>query len=300
VNLEVEIAELKLQNPVMAASGTFGYGVEYEPIVDIQKLGAIVCKGTTLEEREGNPQPRIWETPSGILNSVGLENPGVEEVIKVKAPIWETWRVPVIVNIAGNDPGEYALLASKLDGVKGVSGVEVNLSCPNVEGITDSGENPELAFDITRKVRKSTSLPLIVKLGYSSQVSEVASACEEAGADALTVMNSIKGMAIDVERRKPALGNITGGLSGPAVRPIAIHSVYQVAQAVGIPVIGCGGISSGEDAIEFILAGATAVQVGAATLSHPRAMVNIIRELEEFCLKENISSLKKITGLAQT
>jgi len=298
VNLEVEIAELKLQNPVMAASGTFGYGAEYEPIVDIQKLGAIVCKGTTLEEREGNPQPRIWETPSGILNSVGLENPGVEEVIKVKAPIWETWQVPVIVNIAGNDPEEYVLLASKLDGVKGVSGIEVNLSCPNVEGITDSGENPEVAFDITRKVRKSTSLPLIVKLSYSSHVSEVASACEEAGADALTVMNSIKGMAIDIKRRRPALGNITGGLSGPAIRPIAIHSVYQAAKAVSIPVIGCGGIFSGEDALEFMLAGATAVQVGAATLSHPRATVNIIHELEEFCLKEN-TSLKEIIGLAQ-
>ena len=300
MNLEVEIAELKLPNPVMAASGTFGYGVEYVSIVDIQKLGAIVCKGTTLEEREGNPQPRIWETPSGILNSVGLENPGVEEIIKVKAPIWETWQVPVIVNIAGNDPEEYVLLASKLDGVKGVSGIEVNLSCPNVEGIIDLGENPKVAFDITRKMRKSTSLPLIVKLGYSSQVSEVARACEEAGADALTVMNSIKGMAIDIKRRRPALGNITGGLSGPAIRPIAIHSVYQAAKAVSIPVIGCGGISSGEDALEFMLAGATAVQVGAATLSQPQAMVNIIHELEGFCVKENISSLREIIGLAQT
>ena len=299
MKLEVEIAELKLPNPVMAASGTFGYGVEYASIVDIQKLGAIVCKGTTLEEREGNPQPRIWETPSGILNSVGLENPGVEEVIKVKAPIWETWQVPVIVNIAGNDPGEYALLASRLDGVKGISGIEVNLSCPNVEGVMDSGENPGLAFDIISRVRKSTSFPVVAKLGYSSHVSEVARACEEAGADALTVMNSIKGMAIDIKRRRPALGNITGGLSGPAIRPIAIHSVYQVVKAVSIPVVGCGGISSGEDALEFMLAGATAIQVGAATLSRPRATVNIIHELEAFCLKENISYLKEIIGLAQ-
>ena len=299
MKLEVEIAELKLPNPVMAASGTFGYGVEYVSIVDIQKLGAIVCKGTTLEEREGNPQPRIWETPSGILNSVGLENPGVEELIKTKAPIWETWQVPVIVNIAGNDPGEYTLLASRLDGVKGISGIEVNLSCPNVEGVMDSGENPGLAFDIINRVRKSTSFPVVAKLGYSSHVSEVARACEEAGADALTVINSIKGMAIDIKRRRPALGNVAGGLSGPAIRPIAIHSVYQVVKAVNIPVIGCGGISSGEDALEFMLAGATAIQVGAATLSCPRATVNIIHELEEFCLKENISSLKEIIGLAQ-
>jgi dihydroorotate dehydrogenase (NAD+) catalytic subunit len=300
VNLEVEIAELKLQNPVMAASGTFGYGAEYASIVDIQKLGAIVCKGTTLEEREGNPQPRIWETPSGILNSVGLENPGVEEVIRTMSPIWETWQVPVIVNIAGNNPGEYALLASRLDGVKGVSGIEVNLSCPNVEGIMDSGENPGLAFDIISRVRKSTSFPVVAKLGYSSHVSEVACACEEAGADALTVMNSIKGMAIDIKRGKPALGNVTGGLSGPAIKPIALYLVYQVAKAVSIPVIGCGGISSGEDALEFMLAGARAIQVGAATLSHPQATVNIIHELEEFCLKENISSLREIIGLAQT
>jgi dihydroorotate dehydrogenase (NAD+) catalytic subunit len=179
-----------------------------------------------------------------------------------------------------------------------VSGIEINLSCPNVEGVIGLGEDPKLSFDITKGVRKSTSLLVVVKLGYTPRVCEVAHACEEAGADALTIMNSIKGMAIDVKRRRPALGNVTGGLSGPAIKPIALHLVYQVAKVVGIPVIGCGGISRGEDAIEFILAGATAIQVGAATLSRPQAMIDIIRELEEFCLKEN-TSIKDIIGLAQ-
>ena len=181
----------------------------------------------------------------------------------------------------------------------GVSGIEINLSCPNVDGVMGLGEDPKLAFDITKEVRRSTSLLVVVKLGYAPRVCEVARACEEAGADALTVMNSIKGMAIDVKRRRPALGNITGGLSGPAIKPIALHLVYQVVKVVGIPVIGCGGISRGEDAIEFILAGATAIQVGAATLSRPQAMIDIIHELEEFCLKEN-TSIKDIIGLAQT
>ena len=255
-DLSVQIAPINKQglllaNPVMTASGTFGYGIEFSEIFDIQRLGAIICKGTTLEPREGNPQPRLYETASGVLNSIGLQNIGVKAVIKEKAPIWAKWQVPVIVNIAGDTVDEYAQTAGELNGVNGVSGIEINISCPNVkEGGAAFGADPESAARVVKATRAATSLPLIVKLTpNTSDISGVAAAAAAAGADALTIINTLKGMAIDIEKRRPAIGNITGGLSGPAIKPVALAMVYETAGAVDIPIIGCGGIYSADDAI---------------------------------------------------
>jgi dihydroorotate dehydrogenase (NAD+) catalytic subunit len=292
---------LKLSNPVMTASGTFGYGIEFEELFDIQRLGAIVCKGTTLSPREGNAQPRIAETPSGMLNSIGLQNIGVEVLIADKAPAWATWRVPVIVNIAGNTVEEYVELAEKLDGVPGVSGLEVNISCPNVkEGGAEFGIHPESAARVTEAVRKATTLPLLVKLTPNTgEIVEIAQAVSHAGADAVTLINTIKGIAIDVKRRRPVLGNITGGLSGPAIKPVALNMVYQVSGKVSIPVVGCGGISSARDAIEFIMAGATAVEVGAANFAQPLAALHVLEGIEQFMIEEGLKGLSEITGIAR-
>jgi dihydroorotate dehydrogenase (NAD+) catalytic subunit len=292
---------LLLTNPVMTASGTFGYGIEFSEIFDIQKLGAIICKGTTLEPREGNPQPRLYETASGVLNSIGLQNIGVEAVIKEKAPVWAGWRVPVIVNIAGNTIEEYAQLAEKLDGVSGISGIEVNISCPNIKegGATFSAE-PESAAEVVAAVRAVTSLPLIIKLTpNTSDVGRVALAVAEAGGDAISLINTLKGMAIDIEKRRPVIGNIIGGLSGPAIKPVALAMVYEAAGAVDIPIIGVGGIYSATDAIEFIMAGAHAVQVGSASYVNPHAAIEILEGIKEFLEKEGIKSLKEIIGAAR-
>ncbi len=239
MDLRVQLAPkhkrgLLLANPVITASGTFGYGVEYSQSFDIQRLGAIICKGTTLRPREGNPQPRLAETASGLLNSIGLQNIGVKAVIKEKAPLWAGWRVPVMVNIAGESISDYAALVRELDGVAGVSGIEVNISCPNVSaGGAEFGANPDSAARVTAAVRAATSLPILVKLTPNTgDISGVARAVAEAGADAISLINTVKGMAIDVARRRPVLGNITGGLSGPAIRPIALYMVYQVAAAI--------------------------------------------------------------------
>jgi dihydroorotate dehydrogenase (NAD+) catalytic subunit len=292
---------LRLENPVMTASGTFGYGMEHAQSLDIERLGGIVCKGTTLRPREGNPQPRITETASGVLNSIGLQNIGVDALIAEKAPIWAGWRVPVIVNIAGETADEYAELARRLDGVPGVSGIEVNISCPNVEaGGAEFGANPEAAARVTRAVRKATGLPMIVKLTPNTgEIVAVAKAVAEAGADALTVTNTLKGMAIDVGTGRPVLGNVTGGLSGPAIKPVALHMVYQVAAAVGVPVIGCGGILTGTDAVEFIMAGATAVQVGTASLTEPRAALDVLEGIEAFVRDEGVGDIAELIGAAR-
>jgi len=292
---------LLLSNPVMTASGTFGYGTEYEGLLDIQRLGAIVCKGTFLELREGNPQPRLYETPSGLLNAIGLQGIGVKALIKEKAPVWAGWRVPVIVNIAGESTDEYAQLASQLDNVSGVSGLEVNISCPNVKaGGAEFGTNPETAAAVTRAVRQATSLPILVKLTPNvTDIVSIAVAVAKAGADALTLINTLKGMAIDIKKRRPVLGNITGGLSGRAVKPVALQMVYRVAGAVDIPVIGCGGIGSAQDALEFIMAGARAVQVGTASFTNPRAAVEVIEGIEAFMTEQKISSVSNIVGAAR-
>lgn len=306
IDLSVQLAPLharglSLANPVMVASGTFGYGIEYAGLVDIQKLGAIVCKGTTLSPRSGNPQPRLVETPSGILNSIGLQNIGVEAVVRDKAPVWASWQVPVIVNIAGDTVEEYAHIASRLEGVQGISGVEVNISCPNVAcGGTEWGDDPQVAAEITKRVKSATSLPVIVKLSPGTEnIAEVASAVNEAGADAITLANTLRGMVIDTARRKPILGNTYGGLSGPAIRAVAVYTVFKVAGVVKIPIIGCGGISSAEDALEFIMAGATAVQIGSANLTDPRTPLNVLRGIERFCEKEGIEKISDIIGCAR-
>jgi len=282
----------------MTASGTFGYGTEYSELFDIQRLGAIICKGTTLKAREGNPQPRLIETASGVINSIGLQNIGVKAVIKEKAPIWAGWKVPVIVNIAGFSVKEYEELARLLDGVKGVSGLEVNISCPNVnEGGTCFGESPDIAAEVTKAVKKATSLPIMVKLTpNAADIVAVAKAVEDAGADAISLVNSYKAMAINIIERKPILDNITGGLSGPAIKPLALAAVYEVAGAVKVPVAGCGGIATAEDAIEFIMAGATAVQVGSATYSNPRASLDVLEGIMSFMEKEGIKGLGEIIG----
>jgi len=288
-------------NPVMTASGTFGYGTEYSQVFDIQRLGAIVCKGTTLEPREGNPQPRLFETASGLLNSIGWQNIGVKALIKEKAPVWAGWRVPVIVNIAGDTVDDYARLAKELDGVEGVSGIEVNISCPNVKvGGAAFGINPDSAAGVTAAVRGATSLPVIVKLTpNTADIAGVASAVAQAGADAVSLINTLKGTAIDINKRRPAIGDVICGLSGPAIKPVALAMVYEVADAVDVPVIGCGGITSAEDALEFIMAGASAVQIGSATFGNPRASLDVLEGIEGFMEKEGISKLSEIIGAAR-
>ena len=305
-NLSVQLAPknklgLLLINPVMTASGTFGYGTEYSHLFDIQKLGAIVCKGTTLEPREGNPQPRLAETACGLLNSIGLQNIGVNALIKEKAPIWASWRVPVIVNIAGEKINDYAQLADKLDGVAGISAIEVNIGCPNIKaGGAEFGANPKSAAEVTTAVKKATSLPILVKLTpNTSNIVEIAMAVAEAGADAISLINTLKGMAIDITQRRPLLGNITGGLSGPAIKPVALHMVYEVAGVVKLPVIGCGGITTASDAIEFIMAGASAIQVGTASFTNPRAPLDVLEGIEQFMKKEGINNLTDLIGAAQ-
>ncbi len=306
MNLSVELAPrnkagLRLANPVMTASGTFGYGTEPGHPFDIQRLGAIVCKGTMLKPRAGNPQPRLVETPSGMLNSIGLQNIGVKALIKEKAPIWAGWRVPVIVNIAGETVEEYARLAKELDGVPGISALEVNISCPNLSaGGDEFGAHPESAARVTASVRAKTSLPVLVKLTPNTgEIARVAVAVAEAGADAICLINTVRGMAIDVFTRKALLGNCTGGLSGPAIKPIALAMVYEVAGAVGLPVVGCGGITSGNDAIEFIMAGASAVQVGSASFINPRAPLDVLEGIEQFLAREGVKDINELIGAAR-
>ena len=304
MNLAVQLAPhnprgLLLANPVMTASGTFGYGTEYDHLFDIQSLGAIVCKGTTLEPRAGNPLPRIAEFPGGILNAIGLQNIGVEALIQEKAPVWAAWQVPVIVNIAGNTVEQYALMAEKLDNVPGISGLEVNISCPNVKsGGVEFGTTAAGAALVTAAVRKATTLPVWVKLTpNTADVIGIARAIVEAGADALVLINTLKGLAIDIKTRRPVLGNITGGLSGPALKPVALRIVYEVSVVLPhIPIIGSGGILTAEDAIEFFMAGATAVQIGTANLIDPAAPARITAGIREYLTREEINDVRELTG----
>ena len=306
VDLSVQLAPshqrgLLLTNPVMTASGTFGYGIEYSELVDIQRLGAIVCKGTTLKPREGNPQPRLVETTRGILNSVGLENVGVEAVIKEKAPIWAKWQVPVIVNIAGETTDEYTEVVARLDGVAGVSGIEVNISCPNIAcGGMEFGTNSKAAAEVTAAVKAASSLPIMVKLSPNvTDIVEIALAVSEAGADAITLINTVRGMAIDINECRPSLGNIAGGLSGPEIKPLALYMVYKVAGVVDIPIIGCGGISCADDALEFLMAGASAVEVGTANLTSPQAALDVLDGIRRFMERKNLKNMGAIVGKAR-
>jgi dihydroorotate dehydrogenase (NAD+) catalytic subunit len=305
-NLCVQIAPrhskgLVLSNPVMIASGIAGYGEEYAEIADIQKLGAIVCKGTTLMPKGGNTQPRLVETASGLLNSVGWENIGVDALVEEKAPVWAGWQVPVIVNIAGETIDEYVAVASKLEGVPGISGVELNISCPNVSaGGIEFGVDPKLAARVTSEVKAATTLPVMVKLSPNvADIKGIALAVEEAGADAISLINTLKGIAIDLDQRKPHLGNITGGLSGPAIKPVALYMVFEAAGVVRIPVIGCGGIACAEDALEFIMAGATAIQIGTACLTSPDICHTILEGIERFMLDKGVENLTDLIGVAR-
>jgi dihydroorotate dehydrogenase (NAD+) catalytic subunit len=306
MNLKVQLAphnqrNLWLQNPVMTASGTFGYGIEYAPFFDINKLGAIICKATTLAPRYGNRQPRLAETTAGMLNSIGLQNDGVEALIATKAPEWTKLTVPVIVNIAGESVADYAALARALDNIPGVAGLEVNISCPNVAaGGAAFGADCQSAAAVTEAVKKATSLPVMVKLTPNvTDIVAVARAVAGAGADCLSLINTLKAIAIDIRRRQPLLGNVTGGLSGPAVKPVALYMVYEVAKAVKVPVVGLGGIMTGEDALEFIMAGATAVQVGTANFRNPRASLEVLEGMTKFLAGEGIADVNEQIGTAR-
>jgi dihydroorotate dehydrogenase (NAD+) catalytic subunit len=304
MNLAVQLAPrnprgLLLANPVMTASGTFGYGTEYSHLFDIQSLGAIVCKGTTLEPRAGNQLPRIAEFPGGILNAIGLQNIGIDALIQEKAPIWAAWQVPVIVNIAGNTIEQYSLIAAKLDKVPGVAGIEVNISCPNIKsGGAEFGTTAAAAALVTASVRKATSRPVWVKLTpNTADVVEIARAVAEAGADALVLINTLKGMAIDIKTRRPVLGNITGGVSGPSLKPVALRMVYEVATCLpDIPIIGSGGILTAEDAIEFFIAGATAVQIGSANLIDPAAPAKIMAGIRDYLSHAGFGDIHDLVG----
>ncbi len=312
MNIQVELASrhksgLLLKNPVMMASGTFGYGIENAKIAEVQRLGAVICKGTTLRSRKGNAQPRTVETAAGILNAIGLQNPGVHSVVKKYAPIWAGWDTPVLVNIAGEDIEEFVSIAEQLEGIAGVAGIEVNVSCPNVRaGGEVFGASPEAVFAVTSALRVAATLPLIVKLSpNTSDVRSTALAAAEAGADAVSLINTITGMSIDITTRTRTLANGTGGLAGPAVKPIALRMVYEVAQALRVsyphvPIIGLGGIRTTNDALEFLMAGASAIQIGTANFVNPRVGIEIVEGIEAFLVKEGVEDIKELVGAAMS
>jgi len=301
-DLRVRIGSLELRNPVMTASGTFGYGREFSEFVRLDHLGAIIVKGISLQPRSGNPPPRIVETSCGMLNAIGLENVGVERFIVQKMPFLRKTKTPVIVNVLGDTVEEYGELAGRLDTVEGISGLEVNISCPNVKkGGVAFGTVPEMAAAVTREVRQATGLPVIIKL--SPNVTDIvcmARAVEEAGADAVSLINTLIGMAIDPVSRTPRLANTIGGLSGPAIKPVALRMVWQVAGAVSIPVIGIGGISTANDALEFLLAGATAVQVGTANFFDPSCSEQIIAGIGSYLQQQGEQAVSDIRGTLKT
>ena len=294
----VDIGGIELKNPVMTASGTFGYGREFEQLVDLNRLGGIIVKGLSIEPTKGNPPPRIAETPCGMLNAIGLENIGFTAFVQEKLPFLKTIATPTFVNIYGKSVSEYAALAKKIDEVEDITGVEVNISCPNVKvGGVAFGAYPDSASEVVRAVRKRTSKPLMVKLSPNvTDITEIASSVEAAGADSISLINTITGMAVDIETRRPKLANITGGLSGPAIKPIALRMVWQVAQTVNIPVIGIGGIMTAKDALEFLIAGAVAVQIGTVNFINPNAAIEIIDGIESYLLERKIDRLSDIIG----
>lgn len=298
--MAVNLGGLKMKNPVTTASGTFGFGPEYAPYVDLNRLGAIVVKGTTLEPRKGNPTPRIVETPAGILNSIGLQNPGVDKFIRESLPFLRDYDTPVVVNIAGNSLEDYAEVTRRLSRAEGVSALEVNISCPNVkQGGMIFGTSCTMASEVIAAVRKNTPLPVIAKLSPNvTNIVEIAQGVADAGADALALINTLLGMKIDIHTRKPVLGNIMGGLSGPAVRPVAVRIVWQVAQAVKLPILGMGGIMTAEDALEFIMAGATAVAVGTANFVNPRATMDILAGIRQYMDRYGVKDINELIGAA--
>ncbi|WP_020675735.1 dihydroorotate dehydrogenase [Geopsychrobacter electrodiphilus] len=300
-NLAVEFAGLKLKNPLMPASGTFGYGQEFAPYLDLNRLGAIVTKGLSLKPKAGNPTPRIAETVSGMLNAIGLQNVGVDAFIYEKMPFLAQFDSPVIVNFFGNTQDEYCEVAARLDVVPGVAALEMNISCPNVkQGGIVFGTDPKAVFEVVSAVRKRMKKPLIVKLTPNvTDIRITAQAAEDAGADVISLINTITGMSVDVRSRKPRIANVIGGLSGPGIRPIAVRMTHQVVQTVKIPVIGIGGIMRAEDALEFLIVGARAVQVGTANFVDPNAMQTILDDLRVFCIEQGVSDINDLIGSLQ-
>ncbi len=301
VDLSVDLGRgLRLENPILVASGTFGYGVEYGDVVEVQRLGAICCKGTTLRPRIGNPTPRVTETPGGMLNSIGLQNPGVDAVIEKYTATWSSWRVPVIVNVAGESIADYAEVARRLDGVPGVAAIELNISCPNVgRGGLQFAIDPDAAGQVTAAVRRATELPLLVKLSPNvADVRPIARAIEDAGADALTAINTLSGIAVAPTRGKPLLGKIYGGLSGPAIKPVALRIVYEVSQVVDIPVVAIGGVTELADVLDYLAVGAVAVQVGTAIFADPTLPVRLVEELADECRRRGLASIDALVGTA--
>lgn len=296
--LSVGIGSLKLKNPVMVASGTFGYGREFEDFMDLGRLGAVIPKGISLNPMPGNPPPRIFETRGGMINSIGLQNPGLREFLEEKLPYLKGLNTHLIINFFGNSQKEYIRLAGALDGVSGISALEMNVSCPNVAcGGIVFGSDPKMTRRLVSAVRKTTGLPLIVKLSPNvTDITATARAAEEGGADAVSLVNTFRAMAINIYTRKPELGNVIGGLSGPAIKPIAVRMVWEVYRAVKIPVIGIGGITTGEDAIEFILAGASAVQIGTANLINPDTGIEVIEGIKKYLLKMKANRVQDIIG----
>jgi len=297
-NMAVRIGGLSLANPVLTASGTFGYAREFESLIDLNRLGGIIVKGLALKPVKGNPPPRIVETPCGMLNAIGLENVGIDAFVADKMPFLRTLRPPIIANIYGTSVAEYAELARRIDAIEGVSGVEVNISCPNVKaGGVVFGVDPAAAGSVVQAVRQSTCKTVIVKLSPNvTDVAVIARSAEAAGADALSLINTLTGMAIDIETRRPRLANITGGLSGPAIKPVALRMVWQVARATRLPVIGIGGIMKAEDAVEFFIAGAKAVQIGTANFVNPRSALEIIAGIERYLESHGIQDVGHLVG----
>lgn len=298
MNLSVNVAGIALRNPVMTASGTFGYGMEFAPYVDLRSLGAFVTKGLSLKPRAGNPTPRVVETPAGMLNAIGLQNVGLEAFVAEKVPLLRDVDTPCIANFFGNTVEEYAEMARRLDAIPEVAGLEMNISCPNVKcGGIQFGSDPASAANVVAACRAASSKPLIVKLSPNvTDVVAMARACVDAGADALSLINTLVGMSINVKTRRPVLANITGGLSGPAIKPVALRMVWQVAQAVKVPLIGIGGIMSATDVVEFLLAGATAVQVGTASFVTPSIAQTIAEDLYRWMQDNNVNDVRDLIG----
>ena len=296
IDLSVTPAGIKMSCPVMVASGTFGCGEEYDSLLDLNRLGALVVKGITLQPRRGNPPTRIVETPAGMLNAIGLENVGLEVFMEKKLPFLSQFAVPVIVNICGADEEEYVRIAARLDGVEGIAGLELNISCPNIKkGGLSFGREAGTTRTLVAKVRKVTRLPLLVKLSPNvTDIAAIGRAAEEAGADGLSLINTLLGMSIDVREKKPKLANITGGLSGPAIKPVALRMVWELAGKVNLPLVGMGGIMTGEDAVEFLLAGATAVAVGTANFVNPRAALDVAEGIKTYLQENDIGNVNSL------
>jgi len=300
VDLSVDLGGIKMKNPVAVASGTFGYGKEYEDFIDITGIGAVIVKGTTLEARPGNPAPRIYETPAGMLNAIGLENPGVEVFLNEYLPYLRAKGVTVIVNISGNTVDEYARLAEKLEGHSGLAGIELNISCPNVKkGGLQFGTDPVMVKEVVQAVKSVSSLPVMPKLSPNvTDIVKIARAAADGGADALSMINTLIGMAVDVDKKKPVLANVFGGLSGPAIKPVALRMVYQVYKEVDLPILGGGGIMNTRDALEFIMVGASAVSVGTANFVNPLIAEEIKQGLLDYLQKNNLRKIEEIRGIA--